>query len=133
MSKKLVIAGSASLQDKVQDWKSFWEHEDFEVVAYPVPIPTETFIEDYPQVHNDFFRNLESADVLFVMNEDKNGIYGYLGAESFAEMAYAVAQNLLHDKKIEVVLRQMPDKSVQAYDEIVLWLKLGWIKLYNEL
>jgi hypothetical protein len=33
MKKKLVIAGSASLQDKIEYWKSFWENKGFEAVA----------------------------------------------------------------------------------------------------
>lgn len=65
------------------------------------------------------------------MNEDKNGVVGYLGAESFAEMCFGVAQNLIHNKNIEIILLQMPEKRVQSYDEINLWLKLKWIKLFN--
>jgi hypothetical protein len=63
------------------------------------------------------------------MNENKNGIVGYLGAESFAEMAFGVAQNLLYNKNIEILLLQLPGNKVQSYDEILLWMKLGWICL----
>ncbi len=66
------------------------------------------------------------------MNEDKNNIKGYLGAESFAEMCFGVVQNLIYNKNIEVMLLQMPERNVQSYDEIMLWLKLGWIKVYKE-
>ena len=132
MSKKIVIAGSASLQKKVLFWKEYWESRNNVVVNYPAPIPKETFLEEYPQVHKDFFKNIVESDILFVMNEDKNNIKGYLGAESFAEMCFGVTQNLIHNKNIEVILFQMPEESVQSYDEISLWLKLGWIKLYKE-
>ncbi len=128
--KKLVIVGSASLQEKIQTWKKFWVNGGFEVSGYPVPILPEKFMEEYPQAHKNFFVSLEGADVVFVMNEDKNGVVGYIGGESFAEMCFVVAQNLIHNKNIEVILFKMPDKSVQSYDEVVLWLKLGWIKLY---
>ena len=111
MRKKLVIAGSASLQEKVQHWKKFWEEKECSVTSYPVPISEETFLEEYPKVHTDFFKNIDEANILFVMNEDKNSITGYLGAESFAEMAFAVAQNLIHNKNIEVILLQMPEKK----------------------
>jgi len=131
MTKKVVIAGSASLQEKVLYWKEFWENQGYCVTDYSAPINKENFLEEYPKVHTDFFRNITEADILFVMNEDKNGITGYLGAESFAEMCFAVAQNLIHNKNMEVMLLKMPEKSVQSYDEIVLWLKLGWIKLYK--
>lgn len=130
--KKAVIAGSASLQKKVRCWKKFWEERGYSVTSYPSPISKETFLQEYPKVHAEFFKNITEADILFVMNEDKNGIIGYLGAESFAEMCFGVAQNLVYNKNIEVILLQMPDKRVQSYDEIILWLKLGWIKLYEK-
>ena len=132
MSKKVVIAGSASLQKKVQFWKKNWEDKGYSVIGYPSPIPKETFLEEYPQVYKDFFKNIIETDILFIMNEDKNNIKGYLGAESFAEMCFGVAQNLIHNKNIEVMLLQMPEKTVQSYDEIILWLELEWIKLYKE-
>ncbi|MCD4704858.1 hypothetical protein K8R66_02155, partial [bacterium] len=87
---------------------------------------------DYPQVHKNFFQNITEADVLFIMNEDKNNISGYLGAETFAEMCFGVAQNLIYNKNIEIILLQMPDSKVQSYDEVKLWLKLGWIKLLQK-
>ena len=109
MSKKVVIAGSASLQEKVQFWKKYWEDKKCSVTDYPSPISEETFLEEYPQVHKDFFKNIIESDILFVMNEDKNDIQGYLGAESFAEMCFGVTQNLIHNKNIEVILLQMPE------------------------
>lgn len=128
---KLVIAGSASLQDKIAFWKKYWETQEYTVIAYPNAIAAENFLTAYPKVHADFFNSILEADQLFVMNEDKNGIPGYLGAESFAEMCFAVTQNLINNKKIKIILLQMPDKAVQSYSEITLWLQLGWIKLLN--
>ncbi len=129
--KKAVIAGSASLQDKVQYWKKVWEDKGYLVTSYPSSISKEVFLEEYPKIHTEFFRNITEANILFVMNEDKNGATGYLGAESFAEMCFGVTQNLVHGKNLEVILLKMPEKSVQSYDEIILWLKLGWIRLYK--
>jgi hypothetical protein len=131
MAKKVVIAGSASLQEKIQYWKKLWEDNGYFVINYPSPISSESFLVEYPRVHTDFFKNITETDILFVMNEDKNGIVGYLGAESFAETCFGVAQNLVNDKNIKVILLQMPEERVQSYEEISLWLKLGWIKLYN--
>jgi hypothetical protein len=132
MTKKVVIAGSTSLQEKVLYWKKFWENQGYCVTNYPAQINKENFSEEYPKVHTDFFRGITRAHILFVMNEDKNGIIGYLGAESFAEMCFGVVQNLIHNKNLEVILLQEPSESVQSYEEIVLWLKLGWIKLYEK-
>jgi hypothetical protein len=132
MKKKLVIAGSASLQEKVNYWKSYWEERDFDVTNYPAPIPEETFLQEYPAVHKKFFQDLESANAVFVMNEDKKGIKGYIGAESFAELCFVISRNLLHNAQIELVLFQMPEEKVQSYEEIKLWLQLGWIRLLTQ-
>ncbi len=133
MTKKVVIVGSASLQTEIQYWKGFWENQWYCVTNYPSQINKETFLEEYPKVHTDFFKNITEEDILFVMNENKNGITWYLGAESFAEMCFGVAQNLIYKKNLEIILLQEPNKSVQSYEEIVLWLKLGWIKLYKKI
>lgn len=130
--KKVVIAGSASLQEKVQYWRNIWEIKGYDVVNYPAPIPQESFMGLYPIVHANFFRDMTEADILFVMNEDKNGITGYIWAETFAELTFGVAQNLIYGKRIEIVLLKMPEERVQSCQEIELWLKLGWIKLYSE-
>ncbi len=129
--KKIVIAGSASLQEKILYWKKTWEDQGFEVIAYPLAIPEENFLERYPTVHVDFFKKITEADILFIMNEDKNGVEGYIGAESFAEMCFGVSQNLIYQKNLEIILLKMPDDKTQSYNEVSLWLKLGWIKFYQ--
>lgn len=129
--KKVVITGSASLQDKINHWKEFWKDKGYLVIDYPHSVPKEIFLEEYPKVHIEFFKHITEADILFVINEDKNGIEGYIGAESFAEMCFGVTQNLIYDKKIEVILLKMPSEKVQSYEEINLWLDLDWIKIFK--
>lgn len=63
------------------------------------------------------------------MNEDKNGLFGYIGAETFAELAYVVANRLLDKRQTQIMLLKMPETRVQSYDEIQRWLELGWIEL----
>lgn len=89
-------------------------------------------MELYPNVHKEFFENITKTDMLFIMNEDKNGKIGYIGAESFAELTFGLAQKLIYGKNIELVILKMPSKEIQCYEEINLWLKLGWIRLYGE-
>lgn len=57
--------------------------------------------------------------------------FGYIGAETFSELTFGLAQNLIYNKNIELVILKMPSIDVQCYDEICLWLKLGWIKIYS--
>ncbi len=129
--KKVVIVGSAELPEKIQHWKKFWEDKGYLVTGYPSPIPKKTFLKEYPKVHTEFFKNITEADILFVMNEDKNSLTGYIGAETFAEMGFGLAQNLIYNKNIEIMLLQMPDEKVQSFAEINLWLKLNWLKLFT--
>lgn len=130
--QKIVIAGSASLQEKVLQWKKYWEEQGATVLAYPNSIPKDSFINDYPKVFTDFFKSITETDTLFIMNENKNGLKGYIGAETFAEMCFAVVQNQIFNKKIEIILLQIPDEKVQSFMEVNLWLQLGWIKIMDK-
>lgn len=65
------------------------------------------------------------------MNEDKNGISGYIGAETFAELAYVVANRLLGKQQVRAILLKMPESRVQSYEEIKLWHQLGWVQLLD--
>ena len=129
--KKIVIAGSAKLQDKINLWKSFFTEQKYEILDYPKPIVEEKFMELYPSIHKKFFENITKTDVLFVMNEDKNNIEGYIGPESYAELTFGLAQNLIYNKNIDLRILKMPSREVQCYDEIKLWIELGWIKIYE--
>ena len=100
-----------------------------EVIDYPVGINSETFKDDYPNVFSDFFRHITEADILFVFNKDKNGIEGYIGAETFAEIAFAVVQKRIQKQDIEILLLKKPSSQVQSFDEIKLWLEYGWIQI----
>jgi hypothetical protein len=125
---KIVIAGSAKLQSEIQKWIEYWNNkEDYSVLDYPKEIPQDNFDNLYPDVHRNFFKNITEADILFVANEKKNGIDGYIGAETFAELAFGLAQKLVNEKDIKLILANMPSKEVACYDEIVLWKRLGWI------
>lgn len=130
---KVVIAGSVKLQDEIQKWVHYWGSKDgYSILDYPKALPQDAFEKLYPDIHKKFFQNITEADVLFIANEQKDGIDGYIGAETFAELGFGLAQNLVHGKNIKLILAHMPAKGVACYDEITLWLKLGWIdKILN--
>lgn len=129
--KKIVIAGSSKLQDEINSWKMVFINKKYEILDYPKPIDNERFMDLYPNIHRKFFENITKADILFIMNEDKNDIEGYIGAESYAELTFGLAQNLIYNKNIDLIILKMPSPEVQCYDEIKLWLELGWIRLYK--
>lgn len=129
----IVIAGSAKLQTEIGQWTEYWNKQpDCTVLNFPHQIPSENFEKLYPEIHTKFFKDITEADVLFVANEEKDGIQGYIGAETFAELSFALTQRLVYDKDIKLILAHMPAPEVSCYNEIVLWLKLGWInKILN--
>lgn len=125
---KIVIAGSAKLQTEIQQWVSYWNNKpECEVINYPHELLKENFEQLYPAIHTKFFKDITEADVLFIANEEKNGVSGYIGAETFAELAFGLAQKLVNKKNLKLILAHMPAPEVQSYNEITLWLKLGWI------
>lgn len=130
--KNVVIAGSAKLQNSVNKWVNYFTLKNYNVLDYPKFIDKEKFMELYPKVHTEFFENIRKTDILFIMNEDKNGMNGYIGYETYGELLYGLMEKLSYKKSIELILMKMPSKDVQCYEEIDLWLKLGWIKIYNE-
>ncbi|WP_100066119.1 hypothetical protein [Miniphocaeibacter massiliensis] len=70
--------------------------------------------------------------MLFLFNEDKDNIEGYIGAAAFSEITYAVIRKILNKQNINIFLYKMPSKEVLGYDEISLWLKLKYIKIYEK-
>lgn len=130
MLKKVIISGSATLQKELKRWCDYWNNQKgYVVINYPKIIDKDNFITLYPKIHTEFLKNINEADILFVANENKNNIAGYLGAETFSEIGFAVAQNLINNQNIKVILAKMPSKKVQSFNEIELWLKLGWLEL----
>jgi len=131
--KKIVIAGSAKLQKEVNKWINIFENNNYEILDYPRVIEKSKFMELYPNIHTEFLENITKADILFIMNEDKNGKIGYIGYEAYAELLFGLSQKLIYNKNIELVILKMPNTDIGCYEEIDLWLKLGWIKLYKEI
>ncbi len=130
--KNIVIAGSAKLQKKINKWITFFERENYKVLDYPLSIEEAKFMELYPNIHAKFLENITKSDILFIMNEDKNGIVGYIGYETYAELLFGLSQKLIYNKNIELIILKKPSINVGCYEEIDIWLKLGWIKLFKE-
>ncbi len=127
---KIIIAGSSSLQDRVQYWKKYWSNKGWNILDCPDPIEG-SFMEQYPDVYKNFYKNIAKADRFFLMNDDKKWIAWYIWAQSFAELSYALVQNSLHNNDIDILLAKMPSEQVACYDEIKRWLEFGWIDIYN--
>lgn len=130
--KKVVISCSSKLHDKVGKWIEHFSNLGYEVLDYPKLIKEGNYVKELPKIYEDFYKALENTDMYFLMNEEKNGISGYIGAGAIAELTYVVILNLIHDKNIDIYILNMPSKEVNSYDEVKFWLDMGWIKLYKE-
>lgn len=133
--KKLIIAGSSKLQERAAYWQGYFEGRGYEIIDYPTPVHGEPGSDQYSEnlvdIYHSYFQNLDRADVFFLMNEDQNGIGGYIGPSAFSEIAYAVIANLNHGKKIKIYILQEPSEEQNCYQEIKFWLDQGWVKVYE--
>lgn len=130
--KKVVISGSSKLQEKVQKWLHYFEKNGFQVLDYPKYVAPEEYSEKLPGIYEHFYASLDQADVLFVMNEEKNNVKGYIGASAIAELTYMVMKQIIHHKKIDIYLLTMPSEEQSCYEEIKFWLDHGWVKLFDQ-
>ncbi|MDU5336652.1 hypothetical protein [Enterococcus sp.] len=124
---RAVISGSIAFQKEYQKLREEFEQAGIEVIDYPRT--SENLAEEYPEILVSFFKNIETADIFFLNNQDKNGVSGYIGAASFSELTYCLMQNLLHGKSIRIVLLKKPAKEVFCYDEVNLWLENQWVEV----
>lgn len=121
------------MQKTINYWKDYFTNKNFEVIDYPKQINEENLLKDLSNLYSNFYKSIDNTDILFLANGDKNNIKGYIGANSFSELNYALIQNLNNNKNIKIYLLQKPSKELFCYDEITNYLELGWIKLYEEL
>ena len=130
--KKIVISGSSKLQNEVNYWLDYFKNKNYEILAYPIYIKQEEYQKELSEVYKEFYTAIEHTDEFFLMNEEKNGIKGYIGSSAIAELTYAVILNLIHNKNIDIYILNMPSKEISAYEEVKFWLDMGWIKLFNK-
>lgn len=124
--KKLVISGSAKFEKEIEKWVEYFKEHNYDVIKYPQKIDQSNELI-YKNVYINFYNALEEADFLFVLNEEKNGIKGYVGPQVYAEMSYIIVQN--RNKTIWIL--NEPSKEVSSYNELNNFIKLGWIKLFK--
>ena len=130
--KKVVISGSSKLKDNINYWVKYFKTNSYDVIDYPKTIDKDRIDELLPDIYRNFYTSIENTDILFLMNEKNKGIDGYIGANAMSELTYAIIQNLIHGKNIDIYILNMPSKEVFGYDEIKFYLNIGWIKLFNE-
>jgi len=129
--KKIVICASASFESQTVEWKKKLEEKGFRILKYPTKIKGD-LLTGYNKEFSEHYDAISKADIMLVLNLDKNGVPGYIGSGVFAEMAFALGLNKIFDKNIEIrYLNPIARGKLPYSDELKLWHNLGWIKQFN--
>ncbi|MFA6410801.1 MAG: hypothetical protein WCW26_04490 [Candidatus Buchananbacteria bacterium] len=137
--KKIIICGSISSADEILRAKA-----DLEEKGHEVEIPegikhinewegedAKIFEKAERKIKYDlirgYYEKMKNYDVVLIVNPEKNGVKGYIGGNTFIEMAFA---HIL--KKPLYILYQIPEMSytseILAMQPIVLNRDLSLIK-----
>lgn len=128
--RKIVIAGSAKFYKEAIELKEKLENEGYNVIDYTKNINV-NLEEEYKKAYEGFYDSLSKTDDLILLNLDKNGIEGYIGYESFAELSDLVVKKIQEDNNHKIYIYKMPSKEVGCYDEIKHFLELGYIEIFK--
>jgi hypothetical protein len=123
---KIVIVGSISFIEKMRESAKQLESAGHNVVLPPSATLNQTkeyweamknkkpeeFVKIGRKRNRKYFKEIKSADAVLVMNLAKNGIAGYVGANTLMELAVAFE----HNKKI--FLYTAPSKDLFAAEEL---------------
>ncbi len=129
---KLVICASAKFYNEAQEWKKKLESSGYSVIRTIQSID-ENNIEQYEKTHTDHYSKMSECDIVLVLNLEKRGIPGYVGASVFAEIAFAIGLNLVLNKSIQILLINPIPEECSYLDELTKWEKLGWIKQFSKI
>jgi hypothetical protein len=124
--RKIIIAGSSYFYKEAQEIKQKLENKKYKVIDYPKKINDKN---EYKKAYETFYENLNKTDDLLLLNLDKKEIEGYIGYESFAELSYLIIKKIHTNNNHKIYIYKIPSKEVGCYDEIMHFLKLGYIEL----
>lgn len=127
-NKKVVISGSLKFSKDIENIVSLLKEYGNKVLDY-----ARADGREYKQVLNDFYSAIDNTDILIVVNKDKNGIKGYIGNSVFCEINYAILNNIIHSKNIDIYLLNNVDENNSCYDEIKYFLDNDMIKILGNL
>jgi hypothetical protein len=121
---KIVICGSMKLSEKMITVRDELLHLGHEVIA-PLHVEEYASMSTSHRIHNesvknkiqenlirDYYEKIAGSDAVLIVNDELNGVHGYIGGNSFLEMGFA---HVLH-KKI-YTLNDLPDVSYK--DELI--------------
>ncbi len=129
--EKIVICSSISFWKEINEWKEKLENDKYKVIKFPEQFTGE-FLPNYKIEFSDHYQKITEADILFVLNIEKNGKEGYIGASVFAEIAFAIGLNRSLNKNIKVYCLNKFPESLPYSEELKYWGQLGWLKYWEK-
>ncbi|MBT5808156.1 hypothetical protein HOI18_02665 [Candidatus Uhrbacteria bacterium] len=126
--KKLTICASMAFSKEIGIWRTKLAEGGYEVIQYPKEFEGE-FLPNYKIEFSEHYQKMTDSDVVFILNLQKKGIDGYIGAAVFAEIAFAIGLNRTsrQDNPIKVChLNPFPDE-LPYREELQHWQDLGWL------
>jgi len=121
-----------SFLDDIDLWKQKLEKNSYRVIQYPKKLTGE-FLPSYKKEFTEHYQKIVESDIVLVLNMQKKGIDGYIGAAVFAEIAFAVGLNRTSHSEKEIgvyCLNPFPD-SLPYAEELQYWVDLGWLKFWK--
>lgn len=133
--KKVVICGSMRFINEMKKWQKKLESQGYEVevprlVDFHKVRDKDGDLEKFEEIKRresrNHFEKIKAADVVLVLNYDKDGNKNYIGGNSFAEIAYAIALNFCHGRKIKIYTINPLPPEVPYYEELSAWQIGQW-------
>ena len=120
--KKVVVSGSLLNKDKIDYWVNYFTKKGYDVINYP----KETN-ENFIKIYSNFYKSIDEADILFIVNERKNNVDGYMGVSTYAELAHGIINKINENKDTEIYVLNKPNLH-----EVQSWIDLNMVKIFNE-
>lgn len=120
--KKVVVSGSLLNKDKIDYWVNYFTKKGYDVINHP----KETN-ENFIKIYSNFYKSIDEADILFIVNERKNNVDGYIGVATYAELAYGIIKKINDNKDIDIYVVNKPN-----IDEVNAWIDLNMVSIFDE-
>ena len=130
--KKITICASISFWDDIVNWKDKLTKDGYDAIQYPKQL-SDDFLSNYNTEFTKHYQQITKSDIVLILNMQKNGVDGYIGAAVFAEIAFAIGLNRTFraETPIEVYcLNPFPD-SLSYAEELQHWVDLEWLKFWQ--
>ena len=134
--QKIVICGSMRFMDEMKMWRDKFNRDGCDVYVPTLTdfhvVRGEGDLEKFEEIKRrdckEHFEKVSIADVLFVVNYDKNEKKNYIGGNTFAEISYAVALNYCHGKNIGIYTANPLPRDSSFSEELSAWGVKQWNK-----